>query len=140
MEFPWAVFGENLTTEGLREDVRDIGDRFRIGTAEFIVTQPRMPCFKLGIRFGRMDMLKRMLRERPDRVLLRGDDRGRGRRGDAIERVHEEPTSTTVTDLVRLSVAPSIDTDVLRRAVVTPGLAEVWREEFRQRLEEQAER
>ena len=59
--FPRAVFGENLTTEGLGEDVR-IGDRFRIGTAEFVVTQPRLPCFKLGIRFGRMDMLKRMLR------------------------------------------------------------------------------
>ena len=61
VEFPWAAFGENLTTEGLLEDVR-IGDRFRIGTAEFVVTQPRLPCYKLGIRFGRMDMLKRMLR------------------------------------------------------------------------------
>ena len=61
VDFPLAAFGENLTTEGLLEDVR-IGDRFRIGTAEFIVTQPRLPCYKLGIRFGRMDMLKRMLR------------------------------------------------------------------------------
>ena len=61
MEFPRAVFGENLTTEGLSEDVR-ISDRFRIGTAEFVVTQPRLPCYKLGIRFGRIDMLKRMLR------------------------------------------------------------------------------
>ena len=61
MEFPRAAFGENLTTEGLREDVR-IGDRFRIGSAQFIVTQPRLHCYKLGIRFGRMDMLKRMLK------------------------------------------------------------------------------
>src|SRR3954468_12333431 len=61
-DFPWAVFGENLTTEGLLEaDIR-IGDRFRIGSAEFVVTQPRLPCYKLGIRFGRMDVLKRMLR------------------------------------------------------------------------------
>ena len=61
VDFPVAVFGENLTIEGLLEDVR-IGDRFRIGTAEFMVTQPRLPCCKLGIRFGRMDLLKRMLR------------------------------------------------------------------------------
>ena len=61
VDFPRAVFGENLTIEGLGEDVR-IGDQFRIGTAEFVVTQPRLPCYKLGIRFGRMDMLKRMLR------------------------------------------------------------------------------
>src|ERR1700712_3864677 len=61
VEFPVAAFGENLTIEGVLEDVR-IDDRFRIGTAEFMVTQPRMPCYKLGIRFGRMDMLKRVLR------------------------------------------------------------------------------
>ena len=59
-EIPRGVFGENLTTEGLLEDVR-IGDRFGIGSAEFVVTQPRLPCFKLGIRFGRPDILKRML-------------------------------------------------------------------------------
>ena len=56
-ELNWAMFGENLTTEGLIEaDVR-IGDRYRVGSAEFVVTQPRLPCFKLGIRFGRKDML-----------------------------------------------------------------------------------
>ncbi|WP_439624562.1 MOSC domain-containing protein [Gemmata sp.] len=56
-----AAFGENLATEGLTEGVR-IGDRYRIGTAEFVVTQPRMPCYKLGIKFGRTDVLRRMLR------------------------------------------------------------------------------
>ncbi len=60
MELPWGVFGENFTTEGLLEDTR-VGDRFRIGSAEFVVTQPRMPCFKLGIRFNRPDMVKRFL-------------------------------------------------------------------------------
>src|SRR3954453_6776585 len=61
VEFPRAVFGENLTTEGLSEDVR-IGDRFRIGTAEFIVTQPRVPCYKLGIRLGRTAAARGRLR------------------------------------------------------------------------------
>ena len=116
VEFPWAVFGENLTTEGLLEDVR-IGDRFRIGTAEFVVTQPRLPCYKLGIRFGRMDMLKRMLRNgrtgfyfavttegevgrgrrhRADRAVGRGPDRRR--RGQALHGGREEPGAAPPRD------------------------------------------
>jgi MOSC domain-containing protein YiiM len=61
-DLPWGAFGENLTTSGLTEDAVRIGDRFGIGSAEFIVTQPRMPCFKLTIRFGRADMIKRFYR------------------------------------------------------------------------------
>jgi len=57
MKLPWGVFGENFTTEGLLEETFHIGDRLRIGSAEFMVTQPRMPCFKLGIRFNRSDMV-----------------------------------------------------------------------------------
>src|SRR5262249_4349685 len=61
MELPWGSFGENLTTEGLLEDDVCIGDRYRIGTVELVVTQPRTPCYKLGIRFGQPDMVKRFL-------------------------------------------------------------------------------
>ena len=61
VDLPWGAFGENFTTEGLLEDQVQIGDRLRVGSAEFIVTQPRMPCFKLGIRFDRPDMVKRFL-------------------------------------------------------------------------------
>jgi MOSC domain-containing protein YiiM len=59
MDLPWGAFGENLTTEGLAEAEVRIGDRMEIGTAEFEVTQSRQPCFKLAIRFGRGDMIKR---------------------------------------------------------------------------------
>src|SRR5262249_6446612 len=61
---PWGAFGENLTIEGILEDQICVGDHVRIGSAEFVVTQPRMPCFKLGIRFDRMDMIKRFLKSR----------------------------------------------------------------------------
>ena len=61
MELPWGMFGENLTTTGLFETEVNIGDKFRVGTAEVMVTQPRMPCYKLGIRFGRVDIIKRFL-------------------------------------------------------------------------------
>jgi MOSC domain-containing protein YiiM len=62
VDFPWGAFGENFTTEGLIEDGVHIGDQLTAGSAQFVVTQPRMPCFKLGIRFGRPDMVKRFLR------------------------------------------------------------------------------
>jgi MOSC domain-containing protein YiiM len=61
MDLPWGVFGENFTTTGLFETEVNIGDKFRIGAAEVMVTQPRMPCYKLGIRFGRADIIKRFL-------------------------------------------------------------------------------
>ena len=60
-DLPMGVFGENLTTEGLLESEVRIGSRFRIGSAEFVVTQPRMPCYKLGLRIGPPDMVKRFL-------------------------------------------------------------------------------
>lgn len=65
IDLPWGVFGENLTTEGLLEETLNIGDRLRVGSSEFVVTQPRMPCFKLGIRFNRPDIVKRFLQSGP---------------------------------------------------------------------------
>ena len=64
MKLSWGHFGENLTTRGLLEDAVHIGDVFRIGSALTRVTEPRMPCFKLGIRFGRADMVKLFLAAR----------------------------------------------------------------------------
>jgi MOSC domain-containing protein YiiM len=82
MDLPYGAFGENLTTEGLTEDAVSIGDRFQVGSAVLRVTQPRMPCFKLGIRFGRADMVKRFWRSGRSGDLLRcggGRRRGGGR-------------------------------------------------------------
>src|SRR6266576_6040871 len=64
MDLPWVMFGENFTTEGLLEEAIYIGDRFRIGETEVMVTEPRMPCYKLGIKFGRPDIIKRFLASR----------------------------------------------------------------------------
>jgi len=64
VELPWGAFGENFTSEGLFEAEVQIGDRLRVGTAEFVVTQPRLPCFKLGIRFNRPDLVKEFFRSR----------------------------------------------------------------------------
>ena len=61
MELPWGMFGENFTATGLAESELNIGDQFRVGSALVMVTEPRMPCYKLGIRFNRPDILKRFL-------------------------------------------------------------------------------
>src|SRR5438045_1757784 len=63
-DFPTAIFGENFTTEGMFEDALYLGDRYRIGTAEVVVTQPRLPCYKLGVRFEDDQMVKRFLASR----------------------------------------------------------------------------
>src|SRR3954467_8012728 len=61
INLPWGMFGENFTSTGLLESETNIGDRFRVGSAEIMVTQPRMPCYKLGLRFGRTDIIRRFL-------------------------------------------------------------------------------
>ena len=85
MDLPWGVFGENLTTEGLLEEDVRIGDRLRVGSAEFVVTQPRMPCYKLGIRFGRPDIVKRFLQSGRTGFYLAVTREGEVGAGDAIE-------------------------------------------------------
>jgi MOSC domain-containing protein YiiM len=133
VDFPRAVFGENLTTEGLFEDVR-IGDRFRIGTAEFMVTQPRLPCFKLGIRFGRMDMLKRMLKNGRTGFYFSVTKEGDVGAGDAIEPLERSAEDLTVADVVRLYTVDARNQDLLRRAIESTALPESWKEYFRKRL------
>jgi MOSC domain-containing protein YiiM len=84
-ELPWGAFGENFTTEGLAEDAVCIGDRYRIGTAELVVTQPRMPCYKLAIRFGQVGMVKQFLDSRRSGFYLAVEREGDAGAGDAIE-------------------------------------------------------
>jgi MOSC domain-containing protein YiiM len=133
VEFPLASFGENLTTEGLFEDVR-IGDRFRIGTAEFMVTQPRMPCYKLGIRFGRMDMLKRMLRNGRTGFYFSVTTEGEVGAGDAIVPLAGSKEDLSVTDIVRLYTVDAKNQELLRRATNSTILPESWRDYFSKRL------
>lgn len=85
-ELPFGAFGENLTIDGLplEQDIA-VGDRFRIGTAELIVTQPRLPCYKLGLRFGRRDMVKRFLASRRTGYYLAVGAEGNVGAGDRVD-------------------------------------------------------
>ena len=134
IDFPWGAFGENLTTEGLLEGQVRIGDRFRAGSAEFTVTQPRMPCFKLAIRFGRPDVVKRFLRSGRTGFYLAVVREGDIGAGDSIELVAEDKGHVTVADVVGLYAADAGNQDLLRRASELSALPESWREYFRERL------
>jgi MOSC domain-containing protein YiiM len=133
-ELPWGAFGENLTTEGLSESTLRIGDNLSVGSADFIVTQPRLPCFKLGIRFGRPDMVKRFQRSGRTGFYLAVLHEGSISAGDAIRVVSPEESSITVADVVRLYTADEAEQDLLRRASELGALPEGWREYFRNRL------
>jgi len=133
-DFPWGAFGENLTTEGLFEDNVRVGNRFQAGSAEFVVTQPRMPCFKLGVRFNRPEMVKRFLRSGRTGFYLAVVKEGDVAAGDRIELVAEDATRVTVADVVGLYTADDSNQDLLRRASELTALPESWREYFRERL------
>jgi MOSC domain-containing protein YiiM len=133
---PWGSFGENLTTEGWWEDQVHVGDRFRIGTAELVVTQPRLPCFKLAMRFDRDDIVERFLESGRPGIYFAILQEGEIGAGDAMERIHEDEHRVTVVDVLRLYLerkGPG-DPDLLRRAGSVEALAEGWREHFRKRL------
>jgi MOSC domain-containing protein YiiM len=133
LNLPWGAFGENLTTEGLLEDVR-IGDRFRAGSAEFVVTQPRMPCYKLGIRFGRPDILKRFLQSGRTGFYFSVSQEGEVGPGDSIEPIARADEGLSVAEVVRLYTVDAENQDLLRRATRSSALPESWRDYFRQRL------
>jgi MOSC domain-containing protein YiiM len=133
-ELPWGMFGENFTTEGLDESNVNIGDRFRLGAAEVTVTQPRMPCYKLGIKFGRADILKSFLLSGRTGFYFSVQREGEVGAGDEIELIGRVENNVTVADIVRLYARDKRDVETLRRAVASEALPESWREHFRQQL------
>jgi len=135
MALPWGAFGENLTTMGLDETAVHIGDRLTIGTAEFVVTQPRMPCFKLGIRFERLDMVKRFQQSGRSGFYLAVAREGVVAAGDAIH-MTTGADAVSVADIVALYVSRDPEQALLRRASQLAALPEGWREHFRSRIVE----
>ena len=134
LDLSWGAFGENFTTEGLLEEDVHIGDRLRVGSAEFVVTQPRMPCYKLGIRFGRPEIVKRFLQSGKTGFYLAVLKEGQVTAGDSLEWLNRDKLGVTVADIVSLDKADEADQDLLRRASESPALPPFWREYFRERL------
>jgi MOSC domain-containing protein YiiM len=136
IELPWGAFGENLTSEGLSETAVHIGDLVSIGAAEFVVTQPRIPCFKLGIRFGRLDMVRRFQQSGRTGFYLAVRREGVIAAGDEVRLVPGEQHGVSVADIVRLYTSHDGEQALLRRAVALTALPESWRDHFRPLLRE----
>jgi MOSC domain-containing protein YiiM len=130
----WGAFGENFTTDGLLEGAVHIGDRIGVGTAELLVTQPRMPCFKLAVRFDRPDIVKRFLRSGRTGFYLAVLREGEVAAGDPLRLLARDEHAVTVADIVSLYSADAANQELLRRASELPALPEDWREYFRRRL------
>ena len=135
MDLPWGVFGENFTTTGLLETEVNIGDKFRIGATEVMVTQPRMPCYKLGIRFGRADIIKRFLVSERTGFYLSVLKEGEVGAGDEIELLERNAAGVKVVEVTRLYSSDKDNVDVLRRLIALKELPESWREYLQRRLE-----
>ena len=113
-----------------------IGDKLGAGSAEFVVTQPRMPCYKLGVRFDRPDMVKSFLRSGRTGFYLAVTREGEVAAGDVVTLLGRDEHAISVADIAGLYTAKVASQDLLRRAAELPALAESWRDYFRKRLSE----
>jgi MOSC domain-containing protein YiiM len=137
-ELPTAIFGENFTVDGLLEDSVHVGDRFSVGSAEVIVTQPRLPCYKLAVRFQADDMVKRFLASGRTGFYFAVTREGEVGAGDEIKVMARDPNGVPVSEITRLYVAKRYaddDMNWVRRALRVPALPESWKEYFRERLQ-----
>jgi MOSC domain-containing protein YiiM len=134
LDFRPGTFGENLTTEGLLDENVSVGDRFRVGTAELVVTQPRLPCYKLGIKMGRDEFVTEFLERGLYGFYLAVVREGEVEAGDPIVEVSRDPRAVTVTEIARLYARDRNDIEGMRRAADLDVLPEGWRHYFRKRV------
>jgi MOSC domain-containing protein YiiM len=137
-ELPLAMFGENFTTTGLTEDTVHLGDRFEVGSAEVVVTQPRLPCYKLGIRFQSDAMVGRFLASGRTGFYLAVTREGEVGAGDQLIPLARDPNAVPVSEITRLYVAKTYRPDdiaSIRKALRVASLPESWKEYFRSRIQ-----
>lgn len=132
-DLSWGAFGENLTTEGLLEDSLFIGDRLRVGSALLAVTQPRVPCYKITIRFDRDDMIKRFIASNTSGFYFAVIEEGELAAGSKFEIVHRDPAKVSVADINHLYYGHTRDAELLKRVVDVEALPASWRDYLRER-------
>lgn len=136
-QLPLGIFGENFTTDGLLEDSVHIGDQFSVGSTEVIVTQPRLPCYKLGVKFQSDDMVKRFLASERTGFYFAVTREGEVGAGDEIKLVDRDPNRVPVSAITRLYVSKRYGADEvnsIQRALQVAALPQSWKEYFRERM------
>src|SRR4029450_11040560 len=136
MELPWGMFGENFTTTGLVEGAVNVGDTFRIGSAVAMVTQPRVPCYKLAAKFGREGIVKRFLSSGRSGFYLKVVQEGEVGAGDAIELMRRDGHAVTVAEVANLYRDGTDQVRLLQRVVQVEALPENWRNHFQQQIDQ----
>src|SRR5690242_9170765 len=127
-------FGENFTVTGLADDDVCIGDRYRIGDAEFEVTQPRVTCFRVGMRLDEPDMPNLLVSQHRPGFYFRVIVEGRVRAGDDIVRTRRGRHELSVADVDALLYLPDRDVEMLRKATDVPALSPGWQQSFHELL------
>jgi ferredoxin-NADP reductase/MOSC domain-containing protein YiiM len=133
-DFSYGQFGENLTVDGLSDDAVCIGDRYRIGEAEFEVTQPRVTCYRVGLRLGEPDLPALLVSHHRPGFYLRVITEGHTQAGDQIVKTRTGPHALTVADTDALLYLPYRDRAKLGLAVQIPALSPGWQDSFRELL------
>jgi MOSC domain-containing protein YiiM len=134
---PPGSFGENFTIDGPDDNSIHIGDRFAVGSAEVVVTQPRMPCYKLGVRFESDEMIKRFLESGRMGFYLAVTREGEVGAGDEIRTLSLDPHAVPVSAIMRLYLAKKYeasDAAMVRRALEVESLTDTWKDYFREEL------
>jgi ferredoxin-NADP reductase/MOSC domain-containing protein YiiM len=130
-DFTLGQFGENFTVDGLADDEVCVGDRYRIGEAEFEVTQPRVTCYRVGLRLGEPAMPSLLVAHHRPGFYLRVITEGHVQAGDEIVRTRVGPGALSVADTDALLYLPDRDPAKLRKALNIPALSPGWQESFR---------
>lgn len=134
---PLGAFGENFTVEGFLEENTHVGDRISVGSAELVVTQPRLPCYKLGIRFESDEMVKRFLASGRTGFYTAVVREGEVGAGDELTVVHQDPDSIPISEITRLYVAKEYgpeDLRLVRRLIAVEALTDSWKTYFQEKM------
>jgi MOSC domain-containing protein YiiM len=137
---PAGQFGENFTTDGMTDEIVHIGDVFHIGGTLVEVTQPRVPCFKLGIRMGIEGFHKQFAENCRVGFYLRVLEEGEVGAGDEVTRVREASARMTIREIMHLLYFEPDNIEGAKKALEIPALSPGWRQSFVDRIEKAADR
>jgi ferredoxin-NADP reductase/MOSC domain-containing protein YiiM len=135
-DFAFGQFGENLTVEGLLDDEVCIGDRYRIGGAEFEVTQPRVTCYRVGIRMNERRMPALLVAHHRPGFYFRVLQEGEVGAGDDIVKITDGPERISVAEVDALLYLPGHSSEQLQRALQIPALSKGWQSSFQEMLQQ----
>lgn len=134
LNWDWGMFGENLTVKGLNESEMRIGDIYKIGSVVVQVSQPREPCYKLGVRFGNAKILKEFIDHGYSGTYVRILEEGQVKNGDMLSLLEKSNNTLTVKECFQIILAKEKDPILLQKAIDNPSLPEYKRNRLKKYL------